>query len=153
MGDYGVITMSSTLFDDVFTVSEVDPGRYNKVSRIEATSTTQEQCKLSLDVNTDLFPVQTQEQLTVTIASSLTGEESGNDASATRSWRPPPAGERSLADDYDYVMHGMAYKFEEVSKDLIAVYYSFGGLLMRLEGNYRTLNNVKQENAYLLIRR
>ncbi|QLL30932.1 hypothetical protein HG536_0A07470 [Torulaspora globosa] len=145
--------MSSTLFDDVFTVTEVDPGRYNKVSRIEATSTTQEQCKLSLDVNTDLFPVQTQEQLTVTIASSLTGEEAGNGAAGTRSWRPPPPGERSLADDYDYVMYGMAYKFEEVSKDLIAVYYSFGGLLMRLEGNYRTLNNVKQENAYLLIRR
>lgn len=145
--------MSSTLFDDVFTVSEVDPGRYNKVSRIEASSTTQEQCKLSLDINTDLFPVQPQEQLTVTIASSLTGETNSGDASATRSWRPPPPGERSLADDYDYVMYGMAYKFEEVSKDLIAVYYSFGGLLMRLEGNYRSLNNVKQENAYLLIRR
>lgn len=143
--------MSATLFDDVFSVTEVDPGRYNKVSRIEATSTTQEQCKLSLDVNTDLFPVQPLEQLTVTIASSLTGEEANG--AVTRSWRPPPPGERSLADDYDYVMYGMAYKFEEVSKDLIAVYYSFGGLLMRLEGNYRTLNNVKQENAYLLIRR
>ena len=80
-------------------------------------------------------------------------DEGANDSSATRSWRPPPPGERSLADDYDYVMYGTAYKFEEVSKELIAVYYSFGGLLMRLEGNYRSLNNVKQENAYLLIRR
>lgn len=145
--------MSSTLFDDIFAVTDVDPGRYNKVSRIEASSTTQEQCKLSLDVNTDLFPVQLQEQLTVTIASSLGVDEGSNDSSATRSWRPPAPGERSLADDYDYVMYGTAYKFEEVSKELIAVYYSFGGLLMRLEGNYRSLNNVKQENAYLLIRR
>lgn len=145
--------MSSTLFDDIFAVTDVDPGRYNKVSRIEASSTTQEQCKLSLDINTDLFPVQLQEQLTVTIASFLGVDEGANDSSATRSWRPPPPGERSLADDYDYVMYGTAYKFEEVSKELIAVYYSFGGLLMRLEGNYRSLNNVKQENAYLLIRR
>lgn len=145
--------MSNTLFDDIFAVTDVDPGRYNKVSRIEGASTTQDQCKLSLDVNTDLFPVQLQEQLTVTIASSLNVEKTITDTSATKSWRPLQAGERSLADDYDYVMYGTAYKFEEVSKDLIAVYYSFGGLLMRLEGNYRNLNNLKQENAYLLIRR
>ena len=146
--------MSNTLFDYIFQVSEVDPGRYNKVCRIEAASTTQDQCKLTLDINVELFPVAAQDSLTVTIASSLNLEDTpANDSSATRSWRPPQAGDRSLADDYDYVMYGTAYKFEEVSKDLIAVYYSFGGLLMRLEGNYRNLNNLKQENAYLLIRR
>ncbi|CCF59220.1 hypothetical protein KAFR_0G01860 [Kazachstania africana CBS 2517] len=147
--------MSNTLFDDIFTVSEVDPGRYNKVARIEATSTTQESCKLTLDINTELFPVQTTDQLTITIASSLNVDsDSGNtEDSATRSWRPPLPGDRSIADDYDYVMHGTAYRFEEVNKDLIAVYYSFGGLLMRLEGNYRNLNSLKQESAYLLIRR
>lgn len=146
-------TMSNTLFDDVFLVSDVDPGKYNRVARIEATSTTQEHCKLALDVNTDLFPIQNGEQVTATIASSLELEKNLNDPSATRSWRPPQPGERSLADDYDYVMHGTAYRFEEVSNDLIAVYYSFGGLLMRLEGNYRSLNNLKQENAFLLLRR
>ncbi|CCH63035.1 hypothetical protein TBLA_0J00350 [Henningerozyma blattae CBS 6284] len=147
--------MSNVLFDDIFSVSEVDPGRYNKVSRIEATSTTQDQCKITLDINTDLFPVQPQEQLTITIASSLSFDDDSENKnqSVTKSWRPPQPNERSLADDYDYVMHGVAYKFEEVSKELIAVYISFGGLLMRLEGNYRTLNNLKQENAYLLIRR
>ncbi|KAL3231467.1 DNA-directed RNA polymerases I, II, and III subunit RPABC3 [Nakaseomyces bracarensis] len=147
--------MSATLFDDIFTISEVDPGRYNNVCRIEAASTTQEQCKLTLDINTNLFPVQVNEQLTVTIASTLDVDEDdkSNVKETTRSWRPPQPGDRSLADDYDYVMHGTAYKFEEVSKDIIAVYYSYGGLLMRLEGNYRNLNNLKQETAYLLIRR
>ena len=47
----------------------------------------------------------------------------------------------------------MDMEWDKVSKDIIAVYYSFGGLLMRLEGNYRNLNALKQENAYLLIRR
>lgn len=145
--------MSNTLFDDIFTVNDADPGRYHKILRLEATSTTQEQCKLTLDINSELFPVQVQDQLTVTIASSLNVDEDKKEASTTRSWRPPQPGDRSLADDYDYVMHGTAYRFEEVSDDLIAVYYSFGGLLMRLEGNYRNLNNLKQENAYLLIRR
>ncbi|CAL9731191.1 DNA-directed RNA polymerases I, II, and III subunit RPABC3 [Monosporozyma unispora] len=148
--------MSNTLFDDIFTVSEADPGRYNRIARIEATSTTQEQCKLTLDINIELFPVTPQEQLTITLASSLSldnNTENNNNNNKTASWRPPHPNERSLADDYDYVMYGTAYRFEEVSKDIIAVYYSFGGLLMRLEGNYRNLNALKQENAYLLIRR
>ncbi|CCE63809.1 hypothetical protein TPHA_0F03280 [Tetrapisispora phaffii CBS 4417] len=144
--------MSSTLFDDIFVISDVDPGRYNKVSRIEASSTSQEQTKLTLDINTDLFPVNLKDQLTIAIASSLSTDGSVN-SSDNKSWRLPRPNERSLADDYDYVMYGTAYKFEEVSKDMITIYYSFGGLLMRLEGNYRKLNNLKQENAYLLIRR
>ncbi|KAG0662086.1 DNA-directed RNA polymerases I, II, and III subunit RPABC3 [Maudiozyma exigua] len=145
--------MSNILFDDIFQIGEIDPGRYNRIGRIEATSTTQEQCKLTLDINTDLFPVTAQEYLTVTIASSLDVDGKSETESTTKSWRPQQPGERSLADDYEYVMHGTAYRFEEVSKDLIAVYYSFGGLLMRIEGNFRNLTNLKQENAYLLIRR
>lgn len=34
-----------------------------------------------------------------------------------------------------------------------AAYISFGGLLMGLEGGYRKLSNLKQENVYLLLRR
>ncbi|SCV03175.1 LAMI_0H06062g1_1 [Lachancea mirantina] len=143
--------MSTTLFDDIFQVIDVDQGRYNKVSRIEAQSTSQE-FKLTVDVNTELFPVQVNDSLTVMLSSTLSPE--GVEMTQT-SWRAPRPGERTLADDYDYVMYGTAYRFEEVAgkKDLIAVYYSFGGLLMRLEGNYRGLSNLKQENAYLLIRR
>lgn len=144
--------MSTTLFDDIFQVQEVDQGRYNKVSRIEATSTSTEQCKLTLDINTDLFPVHVNDNLTVMLSSTLSLD--GHEESSV-SWRAPQPGQRSLADDYDYVMYGTAYRFEEVNnnKDVIAVYYSFGGLLMRLEGNYRNLSNLKQENAYLLVRR
>lgn len=150
--------MSNTLFDDIFTITDADPGRYNKIIRIEANSTTQEQCKLTLDINSDLFPITNGEQITVSIANSLDINSSSKDNNnkentTSKSWRPPLPGDRSLADDFDYVMYGTAYRFEEVSKDIIAVYYSFGGLLMRLEGNYRNLNSLKQENAYLLIRR
>lgn len=33
-----------------------------------------------------------------------------------------------------------------------AVYVSFGGLLLCLEGGYRHLSSLKQENVYLLMR-
>jgi DNA-directed RNA polymerase I, II, and III subunit RPABC3 len=143
--------MSSTLFDDIFTITEVDSARYNKVSRIVASSTTSSDIKITLDINSDLFPVKTNESVTVTLASSLS-LDGDKDQSGSISWRPPKAGEKSLADDYDYVMYGTVYKFEEGSDDKISVYVSFGGLLLCLEGGYRNLSSLKQENIYLLMR-
>lgn len=152
----------SVLFEGIFHISEVDSGKYRNVSRIEATSINedgsneQEPLALVLDINTELFPLATGNKISMAIASSLTDaeEENKNSNNAPLSWRPPRAGETSLADSYDYVMHGVAYKFEEVSnnKNRIAVYYSFGGLLLRLEGNHRDLSNLKQEKAYILLR-
>lgn len=144
--------MSAVLFDDMFNVESVDHGKYNKVARIKGQSSTSRDVKIALDINSELFPVKENDSLTITLASSL-----GNEASMTTSngsWRPPRAGEeRSLADDYDYVMYGTVYKFEENSgSDNMSVYISFGGLLMCLEGGYRSLSNLKQENAYILIR-
>lgn len=143
--------MSQILFEDMFNVDSVDPARYNKVSRIEGQSSTSQDIKIVLDINSELFPVKNNDSLTITLASSL-----GNEASmitSNGSWRPPKRGDRSLADDYDYVMYGTVYKFEESQdNDKMAVYISFGGLLMRLEGGYRSLSNLKQENAYILIR-
>ncbi|CAK7902714.1 DNA-directed RNA polymerases I, II, and III subunit RPABC3 [[Candida] anglica] len=143
--------MSAILFDDMFNVESVDAGKYNKVARIKGQSSTSRDIKIALDINSELFPVRENDSLTITLASSL-----GNEAStitSNGSWRPPKGDERSLADDYDYVMYGTVYKFEEnSSSDNMSVYISFGGLLMCLEGGYRSLSNLKQENAYILIR-
>lgn len=107
--------MSNTLFDDIFNITEVDAARYNKVSRIVGTSSTSSDIKITLDINSDLFPVEVNDALTITLASSLSLEEESKDTTA--SWRAPKAGEKSLADDYDYVMYGTVYKFEESSDD------------------------------------
>ncbi|KAG7820324.1 hypothetical protein KL942_001965 [Ogataea angusta] len=147
--------MSSTLFDDIFSVQSLDSARYDKVSRIIANSTSSADTKLTLDINTELFPVSTGDSLSVTLAKSLALEGAEDDQgmfSTNGSWRPPKPGQRSLMDEYDYVMHGTVYKFEEGKDDNISVYVSFGGLLMCLEGNYRSLSSLKQENLYILIR-
>jgi len=142
--------MSGILFEDMFTVESADPGRYTKVSRITGHSS--QDVKITLDINSELFPVKANDSLTICLSSSL-----GNEASmltSNGSWRPPKNHERSLADDYDYVMYGTVYKFEENSgDDKMSVYISFGGLLLCLQGGYRSLSNLKQENAYILIRR
>lgn len=146
-----IVAMSGILFEDMFNVDSVDNARYNKVSRIEGQSSTAQDIKITLDINSELFPVKESDSLTITLASSLGNEDSM--ITSNGSWRPPKRGDRSLADDYDYVMFGTVYKFEESQdNDKMAVYISFGGLLMRLEGGYRSLSNLKQENAYILIR-
>ncbi|KAK7687471.1 DNA-directed RNA polymerases I, II, and III subunit RPABC3 [Cerrena zonata] len=138
--------MSGILFEDMFNVESADQARYTKVSRIIGQSSTSQDIKITLDINSELFPVKSNDSLTIVLASSL-----GNEASmltSNGSWRPPKASDRSLADDYDYVMYGTVYKFEENSGDDKI----FGGLLMRLEGGYRSLSNLKQDSAYILIR-
>lgn len=140
--------MSSILFEDSFVVESADPGRYTKVVRITGHSSTD--IKITLDINNSLFPVKANDSLTVVLASSLGNESSM--LTSNGSWRPSSAA--SLADDYDYVMYGTVYKFEENSQDdKMSVYISFGGLLLCLQGAYRSLSNLKQENAYILIRR
>lgn len=147
--------MSLTLFDDLFKVVSIDTGRYDRVARLIGQSTSTADVQVTLDVNSELFPVSEGDTLTVSIAQSLSLSGSAPDEGATskRSWREPKPGERTMADDYDYVMYGTVYKFEESSGDKIAVYISFGGLLMCLEGSYRKLSNLKQENIYLLMRK
>lgn len=135
----------------MFIVESTDSARYNKVSRITGHSSTSQDIKLTLDINKELFPVKSNDSLTVVLASSLGNESSM--LTSNGSWRPPKPEDRSLADDYDYVMYGTVYKFEEnEGNDKMSVYISFGGLLMCLEGGYRSLSNLKQENAYILIR-
>lgn len=143
--------MSGILFEDMFNVEAVDNARYNRVSRITGQSSTSQEIRITLDINLELFPVKNNDSLTITLASSLGNESSM--LTSNGSWRPPKNNDRSLADDYDYVMYGTVYKFEEnAGDDKMSVYISFGGLLMRLEGGYRSLSNLKQENAYILIR-
>lgn len=142
---------ANVLFSDIFTVQSLDPGKYDRVTRITAQSIANDDLKLSLDVNTELYHVHMGETLTIAIASSL-GEENHS-----RSWRPPGPNDVSLADDYEYVVFGRVYKFTETdqdsTKDKLKLYASFGGLLLSLEGSYHHLVSLKQEQIYLLIRK
>lgn len=65
----------------------------------------------------------------------------------------------SLLDAYEYVMHGLVYKYqpEPVSKDggvKVSVYVSYGGLLMKLTGDPAKLNVLEVDSkVYLLMRK
>ena len=69
-----LIIMSGILFEDMFNVESVDSARYNKVSRIIAQSSTSQDIKITLDINSELFQVRDHDSLTITLASSLGNE-------------------------------------------------------------------------------
>lgn len=66
-------------------------------------------------------------------------------------------GKGSLLDDYDYVMHGKVFKFNDKHKSgvlRVEVYVSYGGLLMQITGSPKELESMEVDsNVYLLMRK
>ncbi|KAG8926500.1 DNA-directed RNA polymerases I, II, and III subunit RPABC3 [Tulasnella sp. 419] len=148
---------SNILFDDLFTVYAIDKDgkKFDRVSRLSAKSSNFDM-ELSLDYNVELYPIYAQDVFSLVLASSLVRDGMGmSDDDANAGWRPDGKGLRGLEEDYDYVMYGKVYKFDESpTSDKTTVYASFGGLLMALTGSFRHLQNiVLGEQVYLLMRR
>lgn len=99
------------LFEDAFSVLSVNSQKYERVSRIAATSNDQ-QISLTLDVNTELYPMNVNDRVQIALALTLNLDGSKDDS---KGWRDVGLGERSLADEYDYVCHGKIYRFEEAN--------------------------------------
>lgn len=148
----------------MFAVTSVDSGRFERVARLQAKSTNFGM-DLSLDYNHEIYPLRPSDTITLVLASSLQlaaatttastakpGEDAG--ASASReTWRPN-MGPKGLEEDYEFVMYGKIYKFDEGAGERVTAYMSFGGLLMALSGSYRHMSGiVLGENVYLLIRK
>ncbi|KAJ2448969.1 DNA-directed RNA polymerases I, II, and III subunit RPABC3 [Coemansia sp. RSA 2336] len=148
------------LFSDTFDVKDLDKGgkRFDRVSRIDGRSQTHDM-SLILDINSELYPLDAGDKFKLTLASSLSQGDSKEAAAAfgkgESNWRAYVNGdERSLADDYDYVMYGRVYRYDDASGSKVSAFVSFGGLLMCLEGDVRHLQNfVVGDTVYLLLRK
>ncbi|GAA6007238.1 hypothetical protein JCM11491_003058 [Sporobolomyces phaffii] len=143
---------SAIVFSDVFVVSDVDKDgkKFDRVSRFAAKSNNLDM-KLTLDINTDLLDLQKDTTFSLALATTLNPEADKTSATAG-GWRADIEG--GLADDWEYIMHGKVYKFDEGTSDEVTAYVSFGGLLMALTGSYRHVSGVTVgEYIYLLIRK
>ncbi|KAF8167945.1 hypothetical protein B0H34DRAFT_683724 [Crassisporium funariophilum] len=158
-------TVSSIVFDDIFTISDIDKeGRkFDRVSRLYGHSKNYDM-DLTLDYNIELFPLQKDQNFALALASSLArGGTSGNTADGAAEdasenerdvWRPDGKGSRGLEDEYDYVMYGKIYKFDGGAGEIVTAYISFGGLLMSLTGSFRHMTSiVLGDSVYLLMRK
>ncbi|KAL6503335.1 DNA-directed RNA polymerases II and V subunit 8A [Orobanche gracilis] len=120
--------MAGTLFEDIFAVEQLDPDgkKFDKTSRILASSEQFEMLML-LDVNTEIYPMHVGEKFMMVLASTLNLDGTPDTGYYT------PGNKKSLADEFDYVMHGKLYKISK-EQAKVSMVVSFGGLLMLLEG-------------------
>eukprot|EP01133_Synstelium_polycarpum_P017260 gene17260-20569_t len=139
--------MSSTLFEDTFEVKEIDPDgkKFDRVSRFLCYSESYEM-DLHIDIATHIYPMG-HEKFKLVLAQSLSLDgslDSGYDS-----------GKPSLADKYDYVMYGKIFKYQkDNSSSKVAIFASFGGLLMLLQGDPRYLPGLELDaRIYLLIKK
>ena len=140
-----------TLFEDIFEVTALNPDGYkfDRVNRIQGTGTTFE-CDLLLDINCEIYNLKDNEKFTLVLASTLHLDGSPADHFCYTANSSEP----SLADNYEYVMHGRVFDRTYKKDGTVTIAISFGGLLMRLQGDQRHLTNVRaDQRLYLLLKK
>jgi len=140
------------LFEDNFEVEEVNPkGKsstaFHNVARIFAKGVTFEM-ELVIDIQSQLFPLRARERFQLALASTLSMDGTPDNNTYNQS------GEHSQLDKFDYGMHGKVFKYEYEGEHRIALFVSYGGLLMKLVGDQRNLNKIELDsNIYCLIKK
>jgi len=125
--------------------------KFDKVSRIYCRSESYEM-DLVLDINSEIYPLDFNTKFTLVLARYLTNDGNPDEGS----FDPIAFEKKTMLRDYEYVMYGKIFKYQqEKSPSLKAtIYASFGGLLMMLKGDRRTLAKLEQDlRVYLLIRK
>lgn len=98
------------LYEESFTVTQVNKETYDRVHRLDATSL-DATTKLILDINCELYPMHANENFQVLVASTLNLD--GTKDETASGWRGNRPGEATLADMWDYVCYGKVYKVED----------------------------------------
>ncbi|RCV22760.1 hypothetical protein SETIT_4G245900v2 [Setaria italica] len=153
VGDPAVTSgeMVEYLFDENFSVSRLDPDgkKFDKVTRVEAHN---EQVYMQLDVATEIFPLRAGDKFNMVIAPTLNLDGTPDTGYYTQ------AGRKTLADKFDYVMHGKLYKISDdsstSSSTKVEIYASFGGLLLLLRCDSSSAASFElDQRLFLLIRK
>lgn len=150
--------MAGVVFEDIFDVKDIDPGgkKFDRVSRLQCESESFKM-DLLLDVNTNIYPVDLGDKFRLVLATTLKEDGSPDDGEFNLVESTAP----SRADQFEYVMHGKVYRIidaENQSGDVYAnrlsAYVSFGGLLMRLQGDANNLHGMEMDQfLYLLMKK
>ncbi|KAJ3677418.1 hypothetical protein LUZ60_003142 [Juncus effusus] len=144
--------MAQVLFEDIFQVKRIDPDgkKFDKVSRIEAKSQ-QFDMYMQLDINTEIYPMKIDEKFTMALAPTLNLDGTPDTGFFLQT------NKKTLADKYEYVMHGKLFKISEDSsggQPKVEMYASFGGLLMLLKGDPSNASTFElDQKLFLLIRK
>ncbi|XVF37621.1 hypothetical protein REPUB_Repub20aG0025300 [Reevesia pubescens] len=112
---------------------------------------------MHLDVNSEIYPMHVGDKFTMALAHTLNLDGTPDTGYYTPViFLPGVVGRKSLADKYEYVMHGKLYKISDdgSGKSLKAeVYISYGGLLMMLKGEASHVSHFELDQRLFLLMR
>lgn len=146
----GEASGSAVLLEDTFKVSSVDrEGKiFQRVSRIEGSSQLYE-VQITLDVHSELYPIEVGQYHSLLLASSLSLDGSENKGS----YNIHENQSNTLLSKYSYCMYGKIFK-HAMDRNLLVVHISFGGLLMTITGQPAELAQLEPDSSvYLLLRK
>ncbi|KAF1327723.1 putative Dna directed RNA polymerase i, partial [Globisporangium splendens] len=125
--------MASELFEDIFEVRQVNPDgkKFDKGVSYEL--------ELTLDINSEVYRLRQNEKFTFALVSTLDLEGKPDDGTYNQSGKP------TLLDRYDYGMYGKVFQYDHEGGNVVAIYASFGGLLMCLRGEQRHLHMIHND--------
>ncbi|KAJ3324190.1 DNA-directed RNA polymerases I, II, and III subunit RPABC3 [Gonapodya sp. JEL0774] len=156
MSAKGAVFLRETLHVETL---DKDGKKFDRVSRI-AGRTKDSDLDVVIDINTEIYPVKAGEDFSIALTHSLVATGSVGAGSSLASdpsqlWREVgKPDKKTLADDYDYVMNGRVFKFEDAGRDRVSLLISYGGLLMSIEGPPRYFSGVtKGQSVYLMMRK
>eukprot|EP00601_Ochromonadales_sp_CCMP2298_P009331 CAMPEP_0173260058 /NCGR_PEP_ID=MMETSP1142-20121109/25356_1 /TAXON_ID=483371 /ORGANISM="non described non described, Strain CCMP2298" /LENGTH=136 /DNA_ID=CAMNT_0014194739 /DNA_START=141 /DNA_END=551 /DNA_ORIENTATION=+ len=119
--------------------------KFERVNRLHCKGTTFD-VDFVVDVNSELFDAKAGDRVGVVLASSLNGE-------ADDGTFKPTYGPHSLADSYEYVMHGRVFNIKHIERQCVEVQASFGGLLCRLRGEQAHMESLVLDMTFFLLMR
>jgi len=107
---------------------------------------------MQLDVATEIYPMRVGDKFNMVLAPTLNLDGTPDTGYYTQ------AGRKTLADKFEYVMHGKLYKISEdsstSSSTKMEIYASFGGLLMQLRCDSSSAASFElDQRLFLLIRK
>jgi DNA-directed RNA polymerases I, II, and III subunit RPABC3 len=146
------MSVNPVILEDTFTVNGVNTEGtvYLRVSRIRCVNQ-DGSLTITADINSEEFPVATNDRLTIVLANSL--ELGGKTGS--KHYDHSVYHRETRLNDCDYAMHGRVYGHEVVENGLeVNVHISCGGLLTNIVGKPQGLRDVHyNSDVYILIKR
>ena len=136
-------------FEEVFKVTDLDKDgqKFHNVSRVYALSESGN-ISLVIDVQCELYRLKTKEKFTRALAYTLNLDGQPDDGT----WNP--SNEPNLLDKFDMGMYGKVYRVETQSAGKTVVFVSHGGLLMKITGESKSLNDIElDKRVYTLLKR
>lgn len=101
------MSTDAALYEDSFQITTVLDQTYDRVARVLGITSSSD-TSLTLDINSELFPLQAGDAITMLIATTLNLDGTKDE----RGWRDK-SNEETLASLWDYVCYGKVYKHHD----------------------------------------